>query len=80
MNCAGMIRVYFTRYCCQHDGSLTYVNKHVHAPFSLNTIESFPSRMWFFILDMKHAVEKMFSDTRQYQSCKKMEQLKCSLE
>jgi hypothetical protein len=80
VNCAGMIRVFFTRYRCQRDGRLVLVTEHAHAPFSRYAMESFPSRIWFFILDVKHTVEKMFSDTRQYQCCRKMEQLKCSLE
>jgi hypothetical protein len=80
INCAGMNRVYFTCYQYQPDGRLSYINRHAHSPFSLTTIESFPSRMWHFILDVKHNVEKMFNDTKQYHSCKKMVQMKCSLE
>jgi len=72
--------VFFTRYRCQRDGRLVLVTEHAHAPFSRYAMESFPSRMWFFFLDVKLTVEKMFSDTRQYQCCRKMEQLKCSLE
>jgi hypothetical protein len=62
INCAGMTRVYFTRYTYQPDGRLLYINNHNHSPFSLTAIESFPSRTWYFILEVKHNVEKMFND------------------
>jgi len=80
INCAGVTRVYFTHYQYLRGGRLLYINNHAHLPFSLNTIESFPSRMWYFTLEVKHNMEKMFNDTNQYQSCKKMVQMKCSLE
>jgi hypothetical protein len=80
MNCAGMSRVYFTRYRCRRDGTLSYFHGQMHSPFSMSTIESFPSRMWFFIMDVKANVEKMLNDTKQYQSCRKMVTMKCSLE
>jgi hypothetical protein len=43
-------------------------------------MESFPSSMWYFILEVKLNVEKMFNDTKQYRSCKKMVQMKGSPE
>jgi hypothetical protein len=78
--CAGMTRVYFTRYKYQPYSRLLYINHHNHSPLSLTTMESFPSRMWYFILEVKLNVEKMFNNTKQYQSCKKMVQMKGSLE
>jgi len=80
INCAGMTRFYFTHYQYLHGGGLLYINNHTHLPLSVNTIESLPSKMWYFTLEVKHNVEKMFDDTKQYQSCKKMVQMKCSLE
>ena len=80
INCAGMTRFYFTHYQYLHGGGLLYINNHTHLPLSVNTIESLPSKMWYFTLEVKPHVEKMFDDAKQYQSCKKMVQMKCSLE
>jgi hypothetical protein len=33
INCAGMTRVYFTRYQYLHGGGLLYINNHTHLPF-----------------------------------------------
>jgi hypothetical protein len=80
VNCAGMTRVYFTRYRFHHDGRPELIDCRVHAPFSSTYVESYPSRIWFFLLEVKHVMEKMLNDAKQFQPCRKMTTMKCSLE
>jgi hypothetical protein len=69
VNCAGMTRVFFTQYCLLGNHRLEAVDCHVHSPFSSTYVESYPSQMWYFLLEVKHAVEKMLNDPKQYQLC-----------
>jgi hypothetical protein len=75
-----MSRVYYTRYSYHVDNRVTLVTRWQHSPFSNYVLDSVPSRIWYFILDIKQAVEKHLNDPKQYQACKKMLMLKCSLE
>ena len=77
-NCAGMTRVFFVRYF--YDNGLVELHSNDHAPFSQVIIDSYPSRIWYTIADVKEKVEKCLNDKRQYQMCKKMQSTPCSLE
>ncbi len=79
LNCAGMERVFFIRYRFQ-DNRFSVVQVHQHSPFSKAYAESYPSRMWHFVIEVKYTMEKMLNDPKQYQPCRKMATLKCSLE
>jgi hypothetical protein len=79
-NCAGMSRVFYTRYRYSRDNNLVAVDCRQHTPFSYIVPDSFPSRIWHSILDVKAQVEKCLNDPKQYQPCKKMALLKVSLE
>ncbi len=79
-NCAGMSRVFFTRFKYYAANSMASVLRQNHCPFSSYVADSFPSRIWHSLLDIKQTVEKQLNDTKQYQACKKMIVLKCSLE
>jgi len=50
------------------------------SPFSCIVLESYPSRTWYIILDLKQNIEKLLNDTKQYQLYKTMIQLSFSLE
>jgi hypothetical protein len=78
-NCFGMMHVYFTRFHLQC-GRFVNVDCHLHIPFSATCIECYPSRIWFFILEVKGNMEKLLNDKKQYQICRKMIPMKCSLE
>jgi hypothetical protein len=80
VNCAGMTRVFFTRYRLLGNRRVEAVDCQVHSPFSSTYVESYPSRMWYFLLEVKHVVEKMLNDPKQYQLCRKMSIVKCSYE
>jgi hypothetical protein len=80
VNCAGMKRVFYTRYRCHADGTFVLVDCRIHIPFSNLYIESYPCRIWHFILHVKQSVEKLLNDAKQYQACRKMVVMKCSLE
>jgi hypothetical protein len=79
LNCAGMVRVFFTRYHFK-DSIFSPLNFHLHSPFSNVYAESYPSRIWHFVLEVKHVMEKLLNDLKQYQSYHKMATLKCSYE
>lgn len=79
-NCAGMCRVFYTRYFYDDENGLKLVDCRNHAPFSNILPDSFPSRIWHSILDVKEKVEKCLNDPKQYQPCKKMVLFKFSLE
>jgi hypothetical protein len=79
VNCAGMSRVFYTRYRLLN-GVLSAVDHHVFLPFSRVCVESYPSRLWYFILEVKSVVDKLLHDPKQYQSCKKMAVMACSVE
>ena len=80
VSCHGMIRVYFTCFHLNQDSTFSYVNIHNHYPFSSVCCESYPSRIWFFILEVKGNLEKVLNDAKQFQPCRKMTMMKCSLE
>jgi hypothetical protein len=79
-NCGGMSRVFYTRYRYDNENRLVQVDRRRHSPFSNITSESFPSRIWNSILDIKEKVEKCLNDPKQYQLCKKTCIFKLSLE
>jgi hypothetical protein len=64
VNCRGMIRVYFTFFHLKQDSTFSYVNIHNHYPFSSVCCESYPSRIWFFILEVKGNLEKVLNDAK----------------
>jgi len=70
-NCAGMTRVY---------NWLTEVCSNQHLPFSTIVMDSYPSRIWHTILAVKDKIEKNLNDKKQYQMCRKMLMVTCSLE
>lgn len=69
---------FFVRYF--YDNGLVELHSNDHAPFSQVIIDSYPSRIWYTIADVKEKVEKCLNDKRQYQMCKKMQSTPCSLE
>jgi hypothetical protein len=79
-NCAGMSRVFFTRHCYDERNRLQEVACQNHVPFSSVALDSYPSRIWHAILDVKDNVEKHLNDKKQYQTCKKMVLMSCSIE
>jgi hypothetical protein len=79
-NCAGMSRVFYTRYQYDDEDRLVKVDSRCHSSFSNVSSESFPSRIWNSILDIKEKVEKCLNDPKQYQLCKKTVIFKLSLE
>ncbi len=52
-NCAGMSRVFYTRYHYDIGNRLVSVDCHHHFPFSNIISESFPSRIWNSIIDKR---------------------------
>jgi hypothetical protein len=79
-NCAGMSRVFYTRYQYNDRDVLVVVDSRVHCPFSCVVLDSYTTRIWYSILDVKRNVEKMLNDAKQYQLCKKMALISFSLE
>lgn len=79
-NCAGMSRVFYTRYSYDESNRLIDVDCRNHFPFSTAVLEPYPSRIWYAILEVKHNVEKMLNDPKQYQPCRKMLLVHFSLE
>jgi hypothetical protein len=71
--------VYFTHFHLDL-GRLVKVDCQMHIPFSTTCIESYPLRIWFFIMEVKGNMEKVLNDIKQYQICQKMIIMKCSLE
>lgn len=81
LNCAGMNKVFYTRYCYDGNDRLLLVDCHHFNPFSNNmSYESYPSRIWWSTLDIKDNVAKLLNDTKQYQSLKKSVAIRFSLE
>ena len=80
LNSRGMIRVYFTRFRLNQDSTFSCVNIHNHYPFSRVCCESYPSKICFFILEVKGNLEKVLNDAKWFQPCRKMTMMKCSLE
>jgi hypothetical protein len=80
VNCAGMARVFYTRYQYDNEDNLLEVDNRVHVPFSTFIVESYPSRIWYSIVDAKNQVAKVLNDSKQYKSCKKTVIMKYSLE
>jgi hypothetical protein len=64
-NCAGMSRVFYTRYHYNIGNRLVSVDCHHHFPFSNIISESYPSRIWNSIIDIKEKVEKSLNDPKQ---------------
>ncbi len=79
-NCAGMSQVFYTRYRYDDANQLVQVYCRQHSPFSNAISESFPSRIWNSILDVKDRVQKCLNDPKQYQHCKKTAIFHLSLE
>jgi hypothetical protein len=79
-NCAGMSRVFFTRYRIKRNGEFATCGVQPLSPFSYSPCEPYPSRIWYFLLEVKHNVERMLNNTKQYQPCRKMFPMKCSVE
>lgn len=79
-NCAGMSRVFYTRYHYDDSNRLQQVDCRHHSAFSTVVLESYPARIWHSILEVKQKVEKLLNDPKQYQPCKKMVHLHFSLE
>lgn len=80
VNCAGMNRVFFTRYRFDVNDNLVELNARNHYPFSTAVTESFPSRIWWSIVLVKEKTMKLLCDTKQYQSTKKSVSFPFSLE
>jgi len=64
-NCAGMSRGFYTRYHYDIGNRLLSVDCHHHFPFSNIISESYPSRIWNSIIDIKEKVEKSLNDPKQ---------------
>jgi hypothetical protein len=79
VNCAGMSRVFYTRYQLIN-GGLSATDHYRYLPFSSIFVQSYPSRLWFFILEVKSKVEKLLHDSKQYQCCRKTVIMSCSHE
>jgi hypothetical protein len=79
-NCAGMSRVFYTRFHYDRSNRLQEVDCRHHSPFSTVVLDSYPSRIWFSIMEVKEKIEKLLNDPKQYQMCKKMVPLNLSLE
>jgi hypothetical protein len=79
-NCAGMHRVFYTRYHYNTRDVLVAVDCRLHFPFSRIVLDSYPSRIWYSILELKQNIEKLLNDAKQYQMCKKMILISFSLE
>jgi hypothetical protein len=71
-NCAGMSRVFYTRYRYDDSNRLHEVDCRHHSAFSTAVLEPYPSRIWYSILEVKQNVEKLLNDPKQYQPCRKM--------
>jgi hypothetical protein len=74
-----MSRVFYVRYRLIN-GQLSAIDSRLHLPFSRVCVESYPSRLWYFILEVKSKVEKLLHDTKQFQCCKKMTMMACTQE
>jgi len=79
-NCAGMTRFFFVRYYYDENNVLVELHHNEHVPFSQVIIDSYPCRIWYTIVDVKDRLEKCLNDKKQYQMCKKMLSMPCSLE
>ncbi len=71
VNCAGMSRLFYTHYRIIN-GRLLAIDHRLHFPFSRVCGESFPSWLWYVILEVKSKIEKLLHDTKQFQCCKKL--------
>jgi hypothetical protein len=79
-NCSGMTRVFFIRFFYDDNNRLSEVYYHHHFPFSRVVTDSYTSRIWHTISELKVIIEKCLNDKKQYQMCKKMHVMSCSLE
>ena len=80
LDVAGMARVYYTRFRYNMDDRLVPVDCRVFNPFYHSICESYASRIWWSILEVKESVAKLLNDSKQYQICKKSVSCKLSLE
>ena len=79
-NCAGMANVFFVRYYYDESNQLKELCFSRHFPFSHVVMDSYPSRIWHTMLQVKGTIEKNLNDKKQYQMCRKMCLVSCSLE
>ena len=80
LDCAGMSKVFFTIYQYNHNDELIQVDCRWFNQLQNLACESYPSRMWWSIMDLKDHMAKLLSDSKQYQICKKSVILKYSAE
>jgi hypothetical protein len=69
LNCAGMSRVFYTRYRYDDANQLVQVYCHQHTPFSNIISKSFPSYIWNSILDVKEKVQKCLNEHQFFSYC-----------
>jgi len=54
------------------------INPNMFSPLNVTECsESFPSRIWYSLIEWKDNLEKLLNDTCQYQSERKSVNLKC---
>ncbi len=64
INCAGMTWGYYTHYHLCGNGRLVAMDYCIHLLFSNVCMEGYPSRLLYFILEVKSNVEKLVNDSK----------------
>jgi hypothetical protein len=67
VNCAGMSRVFYVQYRYDQDLNWSKVLRNDHSPFSTASSQSYPSRIWFSVLNIIKRFHLLMSDKRQLQ-------------
>ncbi len=80
VNCAGMKKVFFTRYELTGDGNLVELAYAIHMPFTHGLLESYPSRIWYSLMFLKEKIAHLMNKRTQQQVCRSSANVFLSLE
>ncbi len=81
VDCAGMSRVFYTRYKYDCNDNLMKLRPCQVAPFSrFGLYDSYPCRIWHSVLDVKDLMRKALNDRRQFQGLRKSVSVRLPLE
>lgn len=70
VNCAGMRLVYCTHYVVDDNNNLLLLQPNLHVPFpSIMSGESYPSHIWFSLMQLKEKLNQLLNRRTQNQMC-----------
>jgi hypothetical protein len=70
-SCAGMRLAYCTHYVVDDNNNLLLLQHNLHVPFPLiMSGESYPSRMWFSLMQLKEKLNQLLNRRTQNQTCR----------